>query len=121
MSEGEKKTYKWEVRKGGTVPADALNVKHATSTANQASNKESLLVEKGAGGSRYGEGAVEVAHATSVPDPTFNKREFQKSDANHAYGDGATAVTTALNAPKKPETINTVDVTERVTGNASGF
>eukprot|EP00054_Salpingoeca_dolichothecata_P003492 m.27197 g.27197 ORF g.27197 m.27197 type:complete len:123 (+) comp13896_c0_seq3:232-600(+) len=121
MSDGEKKTFKWEVKKGGTVPADSLNIKHATTQANSTSQKEALKVQKGAGGSQYGAGAVAVTSATSVPDASFGTTSFQKSDANHNFGDGALAVDHALHTPAVPARINTVDVTERVTGNNAGF
>ncbi len=56
--------------------------------------------------------SVAMATQMSVPDSSFLAVEFQKSDANHAYGQGGVAINTALSVPKKPVTVNAVDKTQ---------
>ncbi|EGD72944.1 hypothetical protein PTSG_04676 [Salpingoeca rosetta] len=64
------KSYKWQVKPGGTIPADALDVKHATSQTGSTSQRQSLQINKG------GEGAPKldsqsqgIAHAVGAPKP----------------------------------------------------
>eukprot|EP00049_Salpingoeca_infusionum_P024564 m.16268 g.16268 ORF g.16268 m.16268 type:complete len:121 (+) comp7009_c0_seq1:322-684(+) len=118
----EKKQYKWEVRAGGTLPADSLSVKHATEQKGSTSIVKSLKIDKGGETApTIDSSAMGVAHATSVPDPTFNQREFAKGEGKPTIDDKASSVAHAVAAPKPPRTIGTVDKSKMVSNNASGY
>lgn len=118
----DKKEYKWEVRPGGTIPADSLSVKHATSQSGQTSMKNSLAINKGVEEApTIDTQSQSIAHATSVPDPTFNKREFAKSEGRPNIDGQSSAVAAALKAPKPPRTIGSVDKTQAVSNNTTGY
>ncbi|EGD75067.1 hypothetical protein PTSG_06724 [Salpingoeca rosetta] len=118
----EKKEYKWQVRPGGTIPADSVGVKHAMSQTGQTSQKASLSINKGGDAApTIDSSSQSIAHATSVPDPTFNKREFAKAEGRPNIDASSSAVSAALQAPKPPRTINSVDKTRAVSNNSSGY
>ena len=115
----EKKEYKWQVRPGGTVPVDALNVVAATSQTGSTSLKKSLGINKG------GESApaidaqsLGVAHATNVPDHSFGKTQFAKAEGTPQMDASSGAIAHALAAPKPPASVNAVDKTQMVRNNA---
>jgi len=56
-----------------------------------------------------------------VPDSTFNKREFAKAEGRPNIDANSSAVSAALKAPKPPRSINSVDKTQSVSNNASGY
>eukprot|EP01147_Barroeca_monosierra_P009665 gene9665-1878_t len=110
----EKKEFKWQVRPGGTIPSDSLGVKHATGQSGSTSLKQSLSINKGIEDSpTIDASAQSIAHATHVPDATFNKREFAKSEGRPIIDGNSAAVAAALKAPKPPRTINSVDKTKQ--------
>lgn len=75
--------------------------------------KQSLSINKGIEDSpTIDASAQSIAHATHVPDATFNKREFAKSEGRPIIDGNSAAVAAALKAPKPPRTINSVDKTK---------
>jgi hypothetical protein len=118
----DKKQYKWQVRPGGTLPADTLNIKSATDQTGSTSIKHSLAINKG------GENAPtidiqsqSINHATSVPDSTFNQREFAKGEGKPVIDNQSFSVSQAMNAPKPPRTINAIDKANAVANNSTGY
>lgn len=55
---------------------------------------------------------VGIQTSLNAPDPKFGQVEFTKGSGASNYGAGSVAVSTALNAPAKPVSINTIDKTE---------
>eukprot|EP00056_Hartaetosiga_gracilis_P019221 m.13446 g.13446 ORF g.13446 m.13446 type:complete len:121 (+) comp7515_c0_seq1:92-454(+) len=118
----EKKEYKWQVRPGGTIPSDALNVKHATDQKGSTSQAQSLAINKGGDQAPTVDmNSQAINHATSVPDSTFNQREFAKGEGKPVIDNQSFSVMNATNAPKPPRTINTVDKAAMVSNNKSGY
>ena len=60
---------------------------------------------------------VGIATALSAPDSSFGQVEFQKGTGASSYGSDGVQVQSALNAPKKPISVNTVDKTQVVRNN----
>lgn len=114
----EHREYKWQVKPGGTVPADSVSIKTATSQTGQTSIKKSLQIQKGEGSPTIDSSAMSVSHAMSVPDPTFNQRQFAKGEGKPNVSHDSVAITSAINAPRPPRTINSVDKTQQVRNNA---
>jgi len=64
------KQYKWQVKPGGTIPADSLDVKHATSQYGSTSQQKSLQINKGGEGApKLDSQSQSISHAVSAPKP----------------------------------------------------
>ena len=95
------------------------NIAGQTGTTSQ---KQSLAIDKGNGQAPgIGVDAVGIQTAINVPDSKFGQVEFQKGDGTSAVGLNTVVIQTALAAPSKPVTVNAVDKTQVVRGNASGY
>ena len=121
MSE-EKKQYKWTVKQGGTLPVDAISVKHSTEQKGSTSQAQSLAINKGGDNApTIDMNSFSVNHATTVPDGRFGQREFAMGEGKPIIDNESFSVKNATSAPKPPRTINTVDKANMVSNNATGY
>lgn len=68
--EAAPKQYKWQVKAGGTIPADSLDVKHATSQSGSVSQRQSLQINKGGDNApKLDSNSQGIAHAVGAPKP----------------------------------------------------
>eukprot|EP01147_Barroeca_monosierra_P009945 gene9945-2127_t len=64
------KQYKWQVKPGGTIPADALDVKHATSQSGSVSQRAALQINKGGDSApKLDSQSQGIAHSLQAPKP----------------------------------------------------
>jgi hypothetical protein len=78
----EKKQYKWQVKPGGTLPADTLNIKAATDQAGTTSIKQSLAINKGGEGApKMDLNSQSVNHAVNAPKPPQTVNAVDKANA----------------------------------------
>jgi hypothetical protein len=81
MAEEGKKQYKWEVRPGGTVTADSVAIKTATSQTGSTSMKHSLAIGKGEGKPTIDASSSSIAHAVNAPKPPQSVGAVDKAQA----------------------------------------
>ena len=117
----DKKDFKWQVKPGGTLPPDTLNIKAATDQTGSTSIVKSLAVSKAEGSHTITTDSLSVKHATSVPDSKFSQVEFAKGSGESHLDSNSTAIKAALNAPTKPVAVNAVDKTQVVRNNTSSY
>jgi len=108
------KSYKWTVRPGGTIPADALNVKAATDQTGSTSTKHLTQIAQNHAGhdAKLPSDTLLIKTLTSVPDSRMGNRS-QHNPGTSEYGPDAVHVSTAVNAPKPAPTVNNIDMTEQ--------
>ena len=70
MTDAAKKEYKWQVKMGGTIPADSMDMSHAKTQLGATSQTKALQINKGsdtAPGIDYN--TVSVKTASEAPRP----------------------------------------------------
>eukprot|EP00056_Hartaetosiga_gracilis_P021377 m.23891 g.23891 ORF g.23891 m.23891 type:complete len:89 (+) comp9043_c0_seq1:81-347(+) len=78
----EKKEYKWQVKQGGTIPADSLNIKVATDQTGSTSIQKSLQINKGGNEApKMDSNSQSINHATTAPKPPQFVNSVDKANA----------------------------------------
>lgn len=111
----DKKQYKWEVRPGGTLPPDTLNVKAATDQTGSTSTKHLTQVNQNHTGidAKLPADTVAIATATSTPDSRMASRTAHIGQGKSGYDHQAVSVVTATTVVKPSATVSNADKTER--------